>query len=98
MDCLLAHGSPAAAPEFDSRGSHERSQGALAASLDCLPKGEGSELGDLLLQRFKAIDLGLPGNEAAAPGAQLVGTREGGLTGYRKLEREQRYQRNQLNR
>ena len=68
----------------------------LAASLECLSKGEVSELGDLLAQRFKSIELALSGNDGAASAVQLIGMREGGLTSHTELEQAQSYQKRQL--
>ena len=51
------------------------------------------ELGDLLVQRLKSLELGLNGNQVAAAAIQLVGLKDKGLTGYRELEMAQRYQK-----
>ena len=68
----------------------------LATALEMFTKGEISELGDVLVQLLKSLEFDLDGNKAAAVAVQLVGMRDGGLTGYKELERAQRYQRNQL--
>ena len=68
----------------------------LAASLECLSKGEVAELGDLLAQRFKSIELSLSGNDSAAAAVQLISMREGGLTSHRELEQAQSFQKKQL--
>ena len=65
----------------------------LAGSLEHLAKGEMGELGDLLVQRLKSLELGLNGNQVAAAAIQLVGLKDKGLTGYRELEMAQRYQK-----
>ena len=67
----------------------------LAGSLEHLAKGEMGELGDLLVQRLKALELGLSGNQVAAAAVQLVGLKDQGLTGYKELEMAQRYQKMQ---
>ena len=68
----------------------------LAASLQHLACGEVSRLGDLLVQRFKSLELGLAGNEAAASVAQLVTAHQGGLTNHQDLSLAQKWQKDQL--
>ena len=67
----------------------------LAGSLEHLAKGEMGELGDLLVQRLKELELGLSGNQVAAAAVQRVGLKDQGLTGYKELEMAQRYQKMQ---
>ena len=73
-----------------------REMNTLATSLQHLAKGEVSKLGDVLVQRFKSLELGLSGNQAAAAVVQLVEMHSGGLTDYKELEQAQRYQKSQL--
>ena len=73
-----------------------REMNTVATSLQHLAKGEVSKLGDVLVQRFKSLELGLSGNKAAAAVVQLVELHSGGLTDYKELEQAQRYQKSQL--
>ena len=68
----------------------------LAASLQHLARGEVSQLGDLLVQRFKSLELGLAGNEAAASVVQLVSAHQGGLTNHQELALAQKWQKDQF--
>ena len=68
----------------------------LAASLQHFARGEVSQLGDLLVQRFKSLELGLTGNEAAASVVQLVSAQQGGLTNHLELSLAQKWQKDQL--
>jgi hypothetical protein len=68
----------------------------LAGSLEHLAKGEMGQLGDLLAQRLKSLELGLDGNQVAAAAIQLVGMKNQGLTGYKELEMAQKFQKSQL--
>ena len=68
----------------------------LAASLQHLARGEVSQLGDLLVQRFKSLELGLAGNEAAASVVQLVSAHQSGLTNHQEIALAQRWQKDQF--
>ena len=85
------------APQFPGGIPGEMTQElrTLAGSLEHLAKGEMGELGDLLVQRLRALELGLNGNQVAAAAIQLVNLKDQGLTGYRELEMVQRYQKAQ---
>ena len=68
----------------------------LAISLSHLARGEISEMGDILVQRLKALELGLDGNEPAALAVQLVDLHRDGLTSKNELEAAQQHQRREL--
>jgi len=68
----------------------------LSVSLSHLARGEVDQLGDTLVQRLKALELGLDGNEPAGSAIQLVDLHRTGLTSHRELEAAQRHQRSEL--
>ena len=49
-----------------------------------------SQLGDILAQRLKSVELTLGGEEGLAHAVQLVGLKDIGLTDYAELNRAQR--------
>ena len=65
----------------------------LAAALAHLAKGEVGELGDMLVQRLKSLELGLSGNDSAALAVQLVDLHETGLTSHQELSVAQAHQK-----
>ena len=54
------------------------------------------QLGDTLVQRLKALEIGLDGNEPAGTAIQLVDLHRSGLTSHKELEAAQRHQRSEL--
>ena len=54
------------------------------------------ELGDILVQRLKSLELGLNGNESAALAVQLIDLHEAGLTSHQEINLAQRHQKAQL--
>ena len=63
----------------------------LACALEHFAKGEMSQLGDILAQRLKSVELTLGGEEGLAHAVQLVGLKDIGLTDYAELNRAQRF-------
>ena len=86
------------APQFPQGMPSEvmRELKTLASSLEHFAKGEMSELGDILVQRLKSVELALGGNTEAANAVQLVGLREIGLTDLRELDQAQQHLRGEL--
>ena len=73
-----------------SGGADARAGEPSSFSLQHLARREVPQLGDLLEQRFKSLELGLAGNEAAASVVQLVGAHQGGLTNHQELSLAQK--------
>ena len=68
----------------------------LASALEFFQKGELGELGDLLVQRLKSVELSLSGNTEAANAVQLIGLNEFGLTNSSEMNQAQKFLRSEL--
>ena len=68
----------------------------LASALEHIAKGEMSQLGDILVQRLKAVELGLGGDTAFANTIRLVGLRDIGLTDFKEVAKAQKFLKNEL--
>ena len=68
----------------------------LASALEYFAKGELGELGDVLVQRLKSVELGLSGNSEAANAVQLIGLKEFGLTNASELNQAQKYLKGEI--
>ena len=69
---------------------------ALAAALEHFAKGEMPQLGDILVQRLKAVELTLSGDSKLARSVQLIGLKDIGLTDYKELAKAQRYRHREV--
>ena len=68
----------------------------VASALEHFTKGELLQLGDILVQRLKVVELGLGGDVALADTIQLVGLRDIGLTDFKEVEKAQKFSENGL--
>ena len=88
---MLAHKYPQGIPD-----NVRKELNTLAISLSHLARGEISEMSNILVQRLKALELNLSGNEPAALAVQLVDLHRDGLTSTQELEAAQQHQRREL--
>ena len=86
------------APQFPQGIPQEvlRELTTLASALEHFAKGDMAELGDMLVQRLKALELSLHGNTEAANAIQLIGLQEFGLTDRLELDAAQNFLRREL--